>query len=200
MLELEGHTRRRDAGVVDRAKRGEASACREIVHMHERRVFAQLRGMLVPARRAHLVEDLAQETFLRAFRGLDGFTGDPQRALGAWLVTIATRVALNELRRHSPQTRELDTVSEAIATGRGDPSIDGRVIGRGIEGAVRELPAGHRAAFLLRELHGFEYADIARVLEIDLGTVKSRLSRARARLRKALSHADETRKEGHDGA
>lgn len=186
-----------DDRLLARAKAGDAAACRALVERHQRRVFAQLRGLLRPAGREALVEDLAQETFLRAFRGLDRFSGDIDRALCAWLVTIATRVGLNELRRRAPPLRELNTIDETIGTGRADPSVQGRLVGRGIDDAVRELPPTYRAAFLLRELHGFEYAEIARLLEIDLGTVKSRLSRARSRLRDALNRARTTMEEHH---
>jgi RNA polymerase sigma-70 factor (ECF subfamily) len=68
----------------------------------------------------------------------------------------------------------------------GDPAHDAPLVGRGVEAAVLSLSPPLRAAFLLRELHGFDYADIAEALDVDLGTVKSRLSRARARLREAL--------------
>ena len=175
--------------LLARAKAGDAAACRALVERHQGRVFAQLRGLLRPAGREAWVEDLAQETFLRAFRGLDGFTGDVDRALGAWLLTIATRVGLNELRKNRPRASELNTIEETLCTRRDDPSVNGHVIGRGIDDAVRELPPAYQAAFLLRELHGFEYAEIATALEIDLGTVKSRLSRARSRLREALTRA-----------
>jgi RNA polymerase sigma-70 factor, ECF subfamily len=186
-----------DDRLLARAKAGDASACRALVQRHQKRVFAQLRGLLRPSGREAWVEDLAQETFLRAFRGLHRFEGDVDRALGAWLVTIATRVGLNELRRKAPRLQALDTIEETLSTGRADPSMHGRLIGRGIDEAVRELPPNYRAAFLLRELHGFEYAEIARVLEIDLGTVKSRLSRARSRLREALARARTTMEDHH---
>jgi RNA polymerase sigma-70 factor (ECF subfamily) len=83
----------------------------------------------------------------------------------------------------------LDTVEESLGTtSRGQPVT---AIGRAIERAIRDLPAVYRGAFLLRELHGLDYAEIAELCEVDLGTVKSRLSRARAKLRHALQ--DEVR-------
>jgi RNA polymerase sigma-70 factor, ECF subfamily len=196
MREVQPHAA--DDRLLARAKAGDAAACRTLVELHQRRVFAQLRGLLRPSGREAYVEDLAQETFLRAFRSLDRFTGDVDRALGAWLVTIATRVGLNELRKKAPRPSELDTIDETLSTRKGDPTLSGRLIGRGIDEAVGELPPAYRAAFLLRELHGFEYAEIASLLEIDLGTVKSRLSRARSRLREALTRAQATREEHHE--
>ena len=68
----------------------------------------------------------------------------------------------------------------------GHPGREAALVGRAIESAVQSLSPPLRAAFMLRELHGFEYGEIAEALGVDLGTVKSRLSRARARLREAL--------------
>ncbi|MEX1362457.1 MAG: RNA polymerase sigma factor [Nannocystaceae bacterium] len=182
--------------VLRRAQKGEAAACRALVSRHQRRVVGQLRAMLVPAGRGGLVEDLAQETFLRAFRALPRFEGNGPASLATWLVTIATRVALNELRRRSPRVELLDTVTESVRTGEaaafGRNTVERHGTAQAIERAVAELSPAYRGAFLLRELHGLDYAEIAEVLEIDVGTVKSRLSRARARLREALS-------EVHDG-
>ena len=147
--------------------------------------MGQLRAILVPAGRAAVVEDLAQETFLRAFRALPRVVGDGPARLSTWLATIATRVALNELRRRRPRAVELDTVAETLQSGRPQDRPDAAV-DRAIEQAIADLPPAFRGAFLLRELHGLDYAEIAELCEVDLGTVKSRLSRARARLREAL--------------
>lgn len=177
--------------VLLRAQQGDAAACRTLVLRHQRRVVGQLRAMLVPAGRGGLVEDLAQETFLRAFRALPRFRGDGRASLATWLVTIATRVALNELRRRPPRLECLDTVTESVKTGE-TAVVERHASGQAIEQAIADLPPAYRGAFLLRELHGLDYGEIAKVLEIDVGTVKSRLSRARAKLRQALA-------EVHDG-
>ncbi len=178
--------------VLVRAQQGDAAACRALVLAHQRRVLGQLRAMLGPVGRGALVEDLAQETFLRAFRALPRFRGDGRASLATWLVTIATRVALNELRRRPPQTECLDTVAESGRTSDAVRASEATVVERhasaqAIERAIADLPPAFRGAFLLRELHGLDYGEIASVLEIDVGTVKSRLSRARAKLRQALA-------------
>ena len=172
--------------VVLRAQQGDAAACRTLVRMHQRRVLGQLRAMLAPVGRGGLVEDLAQETFLRAFRALPRFRGDGRASLATWLVTIATRVALNELRRRPPHTECLDTVTESVRVGQA-AVIERHASAQAIERAIADLSPAYRGAFLLRELHGLDYGEIAEVLEIDVGTVKSRLSRARAKLREALA-------------
>lgn len=174
-----------DSAMVAAAVRGEPAAFRALVRRHERAVFSQLRGVLVASGRTSLVEDLAQETFLRAFRALPRYVSDGRAKFSTWLLTIATRLALNELRRR-PGVAFDDDMVDAQSAAAGDLRCDAPLIGRGVEAAVMSLSPPLRAAFLLRELHGFDYGEIALALEVDLGTVKSRLSRARARLREVL--------------
>jgi RNA polymerase sigma-70 factor (ECF subfamily) len=178
-----------EVALVARATAGDAAACRTLVELHERAVFAQLRAILGPSGRGAAVEDLAQDTFLRAFRALPRYASDGRAKFSTWLVTIATRLALNELRRRAWVVQPVDTVADDFA-GTQDPSKQSNMIGRGVAAAVESLSPPLRAAFLLREIHGLDYAEIADVLEIDLGTVKSRLSRARMRLREALGDPD----------
>lgn len=174
-----------EPAVLAAAIRGEPAAFKALVRRYERAVFSQLRGVLLASGRTALVEDLAQETFLRAFRALPSYTSDGRAKFSTWLLTIATRLALNELRRRPGVSFDGDTMDLQPAV-MGDPTHDAPLVGRGVEAAVLSLSPPLRAAFLLRELHGFDYADIAEALDVDLGTVKSRLSRARARLREVL--------------
>ena len=102
---------------------------------------------------------------------------------------IATRLALNELRRRAWVVQPVDTVIDDFADAR-DPTKQSQIVGRGVAAAIESLSPPLRAAFLLREIHGLDYAEIAEVLEIDLGTVKSRLNRARSRLREAIGDPD----------
>ncbi|HET6584242.1 MAG TPA: sigma-70 family RNA polymerase sigma factor [Nannocystaceae bacterium] len=177
-----------EAALVARATAGDPAACRTLVERHERAVFCQLRGILGPCGRGAAVEDLAQDTFLRAFRALPRYENDGRAKFCTWLVTIATRLALNELRRRAWVVQPIDTVVDDFAgNGNQDPARQSSMVGRGVAAAVESLSPPLRAAFLLREIHGLDYAEIAEVLEIDLGTVKSRLSRARLRLREALA-------------
>ena len=103
--------------------------------------------------------------------------------LSTWILTIATRVALNELRKKAPVPA--DVVELAPATQ--PPAVELRSLGRAIERAVGKLAPEYRAAFVLREFHELSYDEIARALDVDIGTVKSRLSRARATLQAALA-------------
>jgi RNA polymerase sigma-70 factor (ECF subfamily) len=181
-----------DEVTLARAMRGEQAACRALVVRYQGPVFALL-GRLLAGRRGALVEDLAQETFLRVFRALSSFTPSGAARLSTWILTIATRLALDELRRRPREAEPLEAAADAR-----DPQADGAVerrdLGRAIQRAMAALSPDHQAIVLLRELHGLEYEEIARALDLDAGTVKSRLSRARAALRDALGDAWETRR------
>ena len=134
-------------------------------------------------RNAHDAEDLVQETYLRAYRGFDGF--EPGTNIRAWLHTILNRVRADFFRRagRSPQTVELvgegppqPAPQDALATGRED-----------VERALDGLPEVFRTAVVLRDVQELSYDEIARVLDIPIGTVMSRIHRGRALLRAALA-------------
>jgi len=177
-----------DEVTLRRAQAGDREAFRVLVDTYKRRVFALLSRMLFPRRRQALVEDLAQETFLRAYRSLDTFGRQGQLHLSAWLLTIAARLALTETGRTRLGTEPLETIAHtAASTARADESVERARWRLALEVAVADLAPEYRAAFLLREVHGLGYEDIATALGIELGTVKSRIARAREQLREALS-------------
>ncbi len=177
-----------DDVTLARAQRGDAPAWRALVERHQGAVFALLGRLLGGGRRA-AIEDLAQETFLAVFRQLPAFQPQGPARLSTWILTIASRRAIDELRRRPASPIAADDIAARPAAGgdRGDDTLERRRLATAIDRALAELAPEYRAAFVLRELHGLEYADIARALEIDLGTVKSRLARARAALRAALA-------------
>lgn len=164
-----------------RAQRGEEVAWRALVERYQRPVFALLSRMLSPVARRDLVEDLAQETFLRAFRALPTFDRAAPGRLSSWLLTIATRLALDELRQRRAPQEPLQPVHFQMAASGPDRHLTA-ILTR----AVEALSPDHRAVILLREVHGLDYDEIAAALAISVGTVRSRLSRARAQLRTAL--------------
>jgi RNA polymerase sigma-70 factor, ECF subfamily len=174
-----------DERTLARAVRGDDDATRELVELYQERVFALTSRMLTGRGRA-TVEDVAQDTFLAVFRQLPGFDVRGPARLSTWILTIAARRAIDELRRRRPAlVPELDRT--ALGEARADDRARRRELVAAIEAALQELSPELRAAFLLREYHGLDYAEIARALAIDLGTVKSRLSRARAALRERLA-------------
>jgi RNA polymerase sigma-70 factor (ECF subfamily) len=169
-----------DDVTLARAQRGDAAAWRALVEHHQNAVFALLGRLLGGGRRA-TVEDLAQETFLAVFRQLPAFQSTGPARLSTWILTIASRRAIDELRKRPASPVLVDDIAVR------DDAFDRRRLAVAIDRALADLSPEYRAAFVLRELHGLEYADIARALEIDLGTVKSRLARARDALRRALA-------------
>jgi RNA polymerase sigma-70 factor (ECF subfamily) len=168
-----------------RAQRGEDAACRQLVGLYQRRVFALLSRLLGPSGRGAQVEDLAQETFLRAFRALAGFERAGAARLSTWILTIATRLALDELKKRAPRLVPLDAVvlPAPAAFDGAERSLLGGVLAR----AIAALGPEQRATFLLREVHELSTEEVAVALDVDEGTVKSRLSRAKAQLREALA-------------
>jgi RNA polymerase sigma-70 factor (ECF subfamily) len=169
-----------------RAKAGDPGAQTALVHRYERPVFALLWRMVGPQRA--LVEDLTQETFLRVLRALRDFQYDGRARLVTWILTIATRLALGHLRAMRPH-RDVAIApgSVPVALPRPDQDADRRALGTALVQAVDDLSDPFRAAFLLREVHGLSYDEIALALDIDIGTVKSRLARARGFLQAALA-------------
>jgi RNA polymerase sigma-70 factor, ECF subfamily len=172
-----------DELTLTRAQRGEPAACTALVRRYQRAVFAVVSRMLAPSGRRAAVEDVAQETFLRVFRALPRFDKRGGAKLSSWILTIATRVALNELRRRPATGESLEDAALAVAPA----AVELGALRRVVERAVAALQPEYRAAFLLREFHDLPYDEIARALDVDVGTVKSRLSRARAALKTALA-------------
>jgi RNA polymerase sigma-70 factor (ECF subfamily) len=169
-----------------RAQRGDRAAQAILVERYQRPVFALLSRMV--GRERALVEDLAQETFLRALRALPGFSPLGPARLSTWIVTIATRLALDHLRRKMPRLDEAQAAGGVPgAIPWPDQDAHRRAMAVALTAAVDGLGAPFRAAFLLREVHGLSYEEIASALQIDCGTVKSRLARARAALQEALA-------------
>ena len=172
-----------DDATLRRAVGGEQAATRRLVELYQVRVFALVSRMLSGRGRA-TIEDIAQETFLAVFRRLAQFDTRGSAKLSTWILTIAARRAIDELRKQRPV---LLAEPERASESRADDRTQRRELAAVIEAALRELSPELRAAFLLREYHGLDYAEIARALQIDLGTVKSRLSRARSGLRERLA-------------
>ncbi|HRC57181.1 MAG: sigma-70 family RNA polymerase sigma factor [Myxococcales bacterium] len=175
-----------DEITLARAQRGDRAAFRSLIEAYKRPVHAIIGRMMVGRARQAEVEDLAQETFLRVYRALPAFEARGPGRLSRWILTIATRLALDELRRLRPDPAAREQSDDVPGHDRTDDALHRRALASAIANAVDELSAEQRAVFLLREFHDFEYQEIASTLDIDVGTVKSRLSRARAQLQLSL--------------
>jgi len=171
-----------DELTLRRAQRGDQRAWRDLIARFQQPVFSLI-WRLLAGRARHRVEDLTQETFVRVLRALPRFDPTGPASLSTWVLTIATRLALNELRRPEPTGLE----REPFAMERTDADAERKRLGAAIGKGVEALPDAQRAVLVLREYHDLDYAEIADVLELDVGTVKSRLSRARAAMREHLT-------------
>ena len=158
---------------------------RALVRAHERDVHAVLAQVLFRATLGD-VDDLAQETFLRVHRALPQFVERGAGARRRWVLTIAARIAIDHLRKRSFADLPFDEDVHRLPVAGTDELARYRRLEARVEVALRELTPEHRAVLVLRDLHGFEYAEVASSLGLDLGTVKSRLHRARQRVRTAL--------------
>jgi RNA polymerase sigma-70 factor (ECF subfamily) len=180
-----------DEITLTRARRGDPRAFAALVTRYQRPVHAVLSRILTGVASAAEVDELAQDVFLRVFRALPGFESRGPGRLTKWVLTIAGRLAIDELRRPRATVAPID--AEALATRA--PSTDATTARRQLHAAlVRALEAltpEQRATFVLREFHDFDYDELARALDVDLGTVKSRLSRARSALRALLAEHGE---------
>ena len=167
-----------DELTLRRAQHGDERAWRDLIDRYQRPVHA-LVWRLLAGRARHRAEDLTQETFVRVLRALPAFEPAGPATLTTWILTIATRLALSELRKPQPAS----LAREPLVDDRADHPSERARLGDAIARGMAKLPEGQRAVLVLREYHELEYTEIADALEIDVGTVKSRLSRARDALR-----------------
>lgn len=184
-----------DGATLAAAQRGERWARRALVQTYQDRVHALTWRLLAGAGRRDEVEDLVQDALLRVFRALPSFTPMGPARLSTWILSIATRAVIDELRRRRPAAAALSLVEDLPGGERPDVHSERRSMGRAIARAVASLSPEVRAAFVLRAYHDLGYAEIARALEVEVGTVKSRLWRARAALQEHLHdvHEEELR-------
>jgi RNA polymerase sigma-70 factor (ECF subfamily) len=173
------------------AQRGDEHACRALVTRYQDVVFANLSRVLGPRGQQNMVPDLAQDTFLRVFRELRWFSPEGPGRLSSWIVTIAVRLALDELKRRKLDVLAPDEVAARLRDRRTtDQGVQHSEAAATVERALDALGPGLRAVLLLRVVEELPYEDISRQLGIEIGTVKSRLARARATLWQALAAGD----------
>lgn len=178
-----------DKHMLVKARRGELSAFEELVHKYEKRVYAvALRSSGSPEDAA----DITQEVFLRAWRSIETFRGDS--GFSTWLFRITMNMCVDHARHRQsqPQCRPLvigeEDAERPIPDTAPTPEehLDNSELGRELAAALDAVSEEHRRIVLLRDVSGMSYTEIAEVLEISEGTVKSRLARARVALRRIL--------------
>lgn len=191
--------RAEEQGLIEELKAGSEQAFALLIAQYSHPVYSLIaRSLRDPADAA----DVTQEVFVKVFRNISSFHGEA--SLRTWIYRIALHEASNQRRwwgRHKRQELTIDAVQEneegepycladALAANDASPfDCAARAEMRErVENALRTLPDAFREVVVLREIEGFGYEEIAEVLNVNLGTVKSRLTRGRAALREALSH------------
>ena len=173
--------------LVRAAAGGDTEAFERLVETYENKIYTLALRMSGSPDDAG---DIAQEAFLAAWRGLPAFRGEA--GFATWLYRLASNAAIDYLRRQRKQRGELSLDDEelgldAVDAGPGpQDAAEGEEVRSAVAAGLRALSEGHRQVLVLRELQGLSYEEIAAVLAVDLGTVKSRISRARSALRKIL--------------
>lgn len=178
-----------DANLVAKAKRGDLTAFNQLVLIHQKQMFNIAYRMMGDQ---SLAADMTQDAFIKAHKSIKSLKGDNFKA---WVARIVSNRCLDELRK---QKRRGEESIEAVTDGFESPRFLASetdnpesvqvekdrfvVIKRCLEG----LPPDQRNAIILRDVQGYDYASISETLELSLGTVKSRISRARASLRSCL--------------
>ena len=177
--------------LIARAKAGDQEAFGQLVLAHQNKVYSLCVHMTGDRDQG---EDLAQEAFLKAWRSLASFREDSSFA--TWMHRLTTNLCLDYLRKQARQKEISTAVSlddeESGWSEPADPDSDPHEQlerserGKALARALKELPEHHRRLIVMRELSGMRYQEIADALDADLGTVKSRLARAREQLKKIL--------------
>ncbi|MBQ3270722.1 MAG: sigma-70 family RNA polymerase sigma factor [Clostridia bacterium] len=181
-----------ESRLIGLASQGDAAAFNSLMGMHERRMYAVALRMCGNAEDA---QDCLQEAMLRVYRAISGFKG--QSSFSTWLYRITMNTCLDELRkRKNRPSTSLDGLVDA-----GWSPVDAgetperhtlrREVRQTLQAMISELPEDMRAAVVLRDIQGYSYDEIAEMLDTNVGTIKSRISRGRERLREKISGRSE---------
>jgi RNA polymerase sigma-70 factor, ECF subfamily len=174
-----------DQALVERVQRGDKRAFELLVTKYQRKIFRLLSRLI---RDPAEIEDVAQEAFIKAYRALPNFRGES--AFYTWLYRIAINTAKNHLvaqGRRVPTTTEaevedaenFDDADQLRDVSTPDAMLLSRQVGEAVNRAIEKLPADLRTAIVLRELEGLSYEEIAESMNCPIGTVRSRIFRAR---------------------
>jgi RNA polymerase sigma-70 factor (ECF subfamily) len=181
-----------DQEVVRHAVIGRETAYRELIRRYQRPVFSLIYRMV---RDRELAEDLAQETFVKVLGAIDSYR--PEFRFSSWIFKIANNASIDHLRRRGLDTLSLDGSPHAetadaieattlqIGDGAESPldEVANRELGDQIESAIAQLRPEYRNCIVLRHIEGRPYEEIAEILDLPLGTVKTYIHRARNELR-----------------
>jgi RNA polymerase sigma-70 factor (ECF subfamily) len=177
-------TERGDTALALAAAAGDRAALETLLDRHADLVHAVCRRIVGHPEDAL---DATQEALVAVARGIHRFDGRSQ--FTTWLYRVATNAALDELRRRKRRPVPVDVVPEPVRTAGGGvattDAVDARLV---VDAALARVPAEFRVAVVLRDLCDLDYAEIAEILDVPPGTVRSRISRGRAALAEALGN------------
>ncbi|MFQ5689628.1 MAG: sigma-70 family RNA polymerase sigma factor [Gemmatimonadota bacterium] len=191
------YSERSDKELVALCRRGDERAAGEILARFQRPVFSLIFRMV---RDRELAEDLAQETFVRTLNNLRRY--DPSYKFSSWLFKIGYHLTIDHLRKRELRTVSIHGSPDAVSAEqqeatsialeapdeRPDELLAARELGGEIGAAIADLRPEYRMAVLLRHVEGHSYEEIASIMDVPLGTVKTYIHRARGELRAALGH------------
>jgi len=169
-----------DAALVEAVRRGDAGSREALYHRFKRRVYALAVRIVGPID----AEEVAQEAFIRIFRGLTKFRGDA--ALATWIYRLAVNAALSHRSRRNTATQP-EATDDVDVQPSAEPAPGDAVLRTRIERALARLPVGYRTVIVLHDVEGLEHEEVAQILGCHVGTSKSQLHKARARLREMLA-------------
>ena len=178
-----------DSSLVERCLSGDDSAWEDLVRIHSRRVYGLCYRF---TGREPDAQDLSQEVFLRVFRSLKSYRSD-EGAFITWLSRVTRNLLIDHYRR-TKHERATDSIEEQLpmieetmaASARPEGMLAGREASEVLQSALGRLTPDLREAVILRDLQGLEYREMAQVLKVPEGTVKSRINRGRAELARVL--------------
>lgn len=179
-----------ELSLLERAQKGDAFAFEQLVTEYEARVYQMA---LRSTNRAEDAADITQEVFVRVWKRLSDFRGDS--ALSTWIYRVTMNLCVDYARRRvgqAPTTALHDENGEPLPVAdkniahQPSETLENAILRQELQHALEQVSAEHRDVVLLRDVSGLSYTEISQVLRIGEGTVKSRLARARATLRKIL--------------
>jgi RNA polymerase sigma-70 factor, ECF subfamily len=184
-----------DPAVVEQARTGSEAAYRELLTRYERPVFSLIFRMV---RDRETAEDLSQETFIKVLNNLDRYS--PEFKFSSWLFKIANNITIDHLRRRQVDTISIEGAPDAVTAERAKATaisvvsggespleeLESRELGVQIEKAIAKLRPEYRACIILRHVEDYSYDEIAEIVKLPLGTVKTYIHRARQELREYL--------------
>ena len=174
------------SALVERSAQGDTAAFRLLINRYQRMVFSFLGKFLF---QVQVLEDLAQETFLRAYRHIADFNAEKGASFSTWLITIARNLAINEKakkkRRREHPSSFMD-INQAISKESPQDMLEKRNLRSRVHNAINQLPEKYHTAVILSYFDELSIEEIAQIEECPVGTVKSRVFRGKQILRQLL--------------